>query len=345
MSVVACDVAVYNPLPKMLCHYEHELVETLGLAGIAATSANGSSIEVGATSLWGRVRAARRVLGHQGRLVGAERHVLACWPSFGLLEPLLWRCHRGQGRVTIVVHDPQPLRRQFGLGKIAARLGERALNPSLVQVVVHSRPARDVLVELGWPEPTLLPHPVCRCDRHSGVLDGRSRVVLVCGQWKPTRDLKLLRVLGPLLRSHGFSPVIVGPGWASVPGWDVREGFLDEEALAGSIASSCCVIIPYRQFFQSGIAVRALEAHVPVVGPYHPFLHDLLGAEWPGLVKGREPTAWLRAVADAMETSADTRMGVHTLYAERATAAWSTFMPLDASSRGASGGRSRPWKH
>ena len=75
----------------------------------------------------------------------------------------------------------------------------------------------------------------------------------------------------------------------------MHEGFLTEEALDAALADAAVVLIPYSHFFQSGIAVRAVELGVPVAGPRHPFLADLLGGDWPGLVAGDDAASWTGA--------------------------------------------------
>jgi hypothetical protein len=152
---------------------------------------------------------------------------------------------------------------------------------------------------MGWPEPAVLPHPIM--PRTPPEPRTTSEIVLVCGQYKPARDLVLLKHIGGTLRDRGLRPVIRGRGWPEVRGWDVQEGFLSEPALDASLAESAAVLIPYSHFYQSGVAVRAVELGVPVAGPQHPFLIDLLGPDWPGLVGTGGPDQWVDAVATACE--------------------------------------------
>ena len=41
-------------------------------------------------------------------------HVIVCWPTYGLLEPLLWLASWRRSTVSVIVHDPTPLRPQIG---------------------------------------------------------------------------------------------------------------------------------------------------------------------------------------------------------------------------------------
>jgi hypothetical protein len=244
-------------------------------------------------------------LGAAGRdLIGRARasrvagDLIVCWPVFGLAEPALWFTASAEARITLLVHDPVPLRRQIGMGRLARRLGRIGTSHRSVTVAVHSSPARDALVSLGWSEPVVLPHPILpRFTPQPRIIDGN--IALVCGQYKPARDLSLLEQIGRPLLERGFRPVIRGRGWPKVPGWEVEEGFLSEEALDRSLVDSAAVLIPYTQFFQSGVAVRAVELGVPVAGPRHPFLTDLLGTEWPGFTEAQNPAGWVEAVTVA----------------------------------------------
>ena len=223
----------------------------------------------------------------------------------------------------MVVHDPVPLRRQVGMGRLARRMGGAGARHGSIRVGVHSAPARDSLVAMGWPDPALLPHPVLpRVTAAPRTGD----VVLVCGQYKPARDLRLLEQIARPLRECGLRPVVRGRGWPEVDGWEVREGFLAEEALDAALADAAVVLIPYAHFFQSGIAVRAVELGVPVAGPRHPFLTDLLGDDWPGLITTADPTRggpeqWCDAVVAAAERAAGVPERVRLLRA-RCERAW-----------------------
>jgi glycosyltransferase involved in cell wall biosynthesis len=288
-------VWIYNPLPLALRHYEDALLDVLATCGIEARSVRAPSLEVAGASLVRRLQSALVELAARSRAARRGGHLVVCWPSYGLLDPALWMSGWGRTTVSVVVHDPTPLRRQLLMGPVAASFGGRASRARHIRVVVHSVPAREVLDAIGWPAPTLLPHPLWR-SRVSVEESLGSRQVLVCGQYKPARDIGLLRALGQSLRQRGYQTVIAGRGWPSVPGWEIHDGFLTEEELDRTISASAAVLIPYSRFYQSGIAVRAVERGIPVVGADHPFLADLLGADWPGLVRADDPSNWADAV-------------------------------------------------
>ena len=288
---------VYNPLPTALRHYETELRSVLATTDRELVRVSVGSAELGNAGLADRMRA----VGHdlRGRLQTSRipGHVVVCWPVLGLAEPALWATVSRRTRVTVIVHDPVPLRPQVGMGRAARSLGRLGTHHERVTVAVHSGPAASALREIGWPDPVQLPHPIVP---RSVDLAADRTAVLVCGQYKPARDIRLLERLAAPLRRAGLKPVIRGRGWPQVAGWEVDEGFLSEEALDESLAESAAVLLPYAHFFQSGISVRAVELGVPVVGPNHGFLSDLLGHDWPGLVGSDDPEAWAHATSVAI---------------------------------------------
>jgi hypothetical protein len=297
---VKCPVLVYNPLPVALRHYETELVSVLATMDRELVRLPVSSAELGNAGAVDRVRAAGHDLRGRLRTSRIPGHVVVCWPVLGLAEPALWAAVSRRTRVTLLVHDPVPLRRQVGMGRAARMLGRLGAHHDRVRVAVHSRPAARALRDIGWPDTVQLPHPLI--PRLVELAADRT-MVLVCGQYKPARDLRLLERLAAPLKRAGLRPVIRGRGWPLVPGWEVDEGFLSEEALDESLGESAAVLLPYAHFFQSGISVRALELGVPVVGPDHEFLADLLGQDWPGLVGSNDPEVWARATLEVIGQS------------------------------------------
>jgi glycosyltransferase involved in cell wall biosynthesis len=297
-------VSIYNPLPNALHHYQTALVDVLTSAGMATRSAGAASAEVHGKTTSQRAQAALADLAAHLRTARRGGHVIVCWPTYGLLEPLLWLASWRRSTVSVIVHDPTPLRPQIGMGRGARAVGGVAGRTGIVDVVVHSQAASRQLEAMGWARPTVLPHPVFRPRRRPD--DPRdARTVLVCGQYKPARDLELLVSLAPQLRNRGFRLLVVGRGWPQLAGWEVDERFLSENELDQRIEGSAAVLIPYSRFYQSGIAVRALELGVPVVGPRHPFLMDLFGAQWPGLIStGHGAAAWTDGIAKVTRSSA-----------------------------------------
>lgn len=321
-------VWIYNPLPLALRHYEDALLDVLATSGIDARSVRAPSIEVSGASLVRRLRSALAELTERSRAARRGGHLVVCWPSYGLLDPALWMSGWGRTTVSVVVHDPTPLRRQLLMGPVAASFGGWASRARHIRVVVHSVPAGDVLDAIGWPAPTLLPHPLWRARATIEESMG-SRQVLVCGQYKPARDIDLLRALGQLLHQRGYHTVIAGRGWPKVPGWEIHDGFLTEQELDRTISASAAVLIPYSRFYQSGIAVRAVERGIPVVGSDHPFLTELLGTDWPGLVPTDDPSNWADAVGKvAGESSMTTAAAMSSR--QRCEQQWQSYLDTDS---------------
>lgn len=291
-----------NPLPQALLHYGKELHDVLSRCGaepkllpvMSAETQGRGRARVGLATL----RERRSALQH----VPAGADVVITWPVFGLLDAATWRLPRSV-RMSLVVHDPVALRRQVGLGRTAAMLG-RLTSSDRRLVVVHSREAELELRARGIRPGAIVPHPMLE-PRRAWNCDS-SKTVLVLGQYKHARDVPLLAELGPALRRAGFSPEIKGRGWPEdLPGWKVESRFLSERELEVSLRSAAVVLLPYRFFFQSGIAVRAAELGVPVVGPRMSSLELLYGADWPGLLPvDSSVTSWAGAVGEVSMFSA-----------------------------------------
>jgi hypothetical protein len=142
-----------------------------------------------------------------------------------------------------------------------------------------------------------VPHPML-APKAAMQKKSADKTIRVLGQYKPDRDIAGLRQL-----AHDAPPAwrleVIGRGWPSIEGWQVTDDFVDEDSFDRLIKGSHAILIPYTRFFQSGVAVRALEAGVPVVGPSESSLSDLLGEDCPWLVRN---DGWLRAVTDAIDT-------------------------------------------
>lgn len=282
-------VALINPLPGALAHYQHRLSDVLCGLGAHVTSIDVTSIE-GLPGIGSKLKATWTAIRHP---YGAENprnfdRIVVLWPTYGYLDLLRWR---GATNVSLVFHDPLPLRRQVGLSGGSAALARQV--PGGAKIIVHSAYAGEVLRLRNLPAQHQLPLPMARphVDRKN------TTRVLVLGQFKRARDLTVLVSLAPLLRQRGYEPHIVGRGWPAVPGWAVVDRFLSEEELDEQIVSAACVLLPYKRLFQSDIAVRCAEHVVPVVGPAQSNVADLYGGHWPGsLQEDAPPQSWVSAV-------------------------------------------------
>lgn len=306
-------IVIVNPLGGALSHYTDALA-TLLIASGAQVQVR--SIDEPSVSGQGRLRWLFSYLGvlfkaRRFRQAGDQAQTLVTWPVVGFLDLLLVRALCGKS-TAVVYHDPKPLVRAVGSGRAIARLVSAF--PSLPRVVVHSAIAADAMQELGLASGLdILGHPMLpplrrEAERESA---GKQRpVIRVLGQFKQDRDLAVLHTLVSELGVEcDFE--IVGRGWPAVEGWKVDARFVTELELDHLVRTSDVIVIPYKRFYQSGIAIRALEAGTPIVGRAATSLADLYGADSRLLVKeppgteGVAGPAWSAAVLHAIQHGED----------------------------------------
>jgi hypothetical protein len=296
------SVTLFNPLPATLGHYQDALEQTLRRAGVPSIGVEPHPATDAPASHLARARAHLRSI--RSRPAGAETLIL--WPAFGWLEPAVW----GRGRKsTLIVHDPTPIRRQYGYGAAARGLARSCLDLGELELICHTGAAREEVVRRVGPrrQPVLCLHPIAsrptEPDQRAPRVDG-APIVLVAGQYKPTRDVKLLAQLGPLLRDAGLHPRIIGRGWAPLAGWDVKDSFVSEADFDLELRRASVLLIPYRRYWQSGVAVRAIENGTEVIGSRTEFLATLLGGDHPGLIEGDfDARVWLASIEATVDGS------------------------------------------
>lgn len=311
----ARKIIVVNPLGGALHHYTLKLSETLRSAGldvisrsVSEPSSDGSSSVRWLLRYFRLLVTARSHRGHSNR-------VLVTWPVLGHWDRIIVPVLTGDRRSQVVMHDPRPLVRALGYSESIKGLVDRFAPTS--NLLVHSALAQEHLSESGI-RSELVAHPIVATP-HPRRVPGRC-VVRVLGQWKPDRDLDLLVQLTALL--PGVALEIVGRGWPSVSGWTVRDAFVSERELEELIDTSSAILIPYRRFYQSGIAARALESAVPVVGRRHE-LSAMTGADYPFLVSDAASTAdWADSLNNAVRSEARVLDETRKRSAERASRAW-----------------------
>ena len=309
---------VANTLPETLKHFEDELSDTLPRYELRPRRFAGEGTKQG-----GRIVQLLRYL----RFVRSVRRegvpVLVLWPLLGWLDLIVWGAFARQ-RTVVMIHDPVPLRRQVGMDTGSLRLTRLATRwLRQLEVVVLSREAQAV-VDAALPNVAtrLLPHPILApaAQERQGAEAGDR--LLVLGQYKPARDLELLERLAPHVSELGLRPVVRGRGWPEIEGWDVQEGFLSEEDFKQELSAASVLLVPYKHYFQSNVAARALESGVPVVGVKTDFMVSLLGEDAPTLVHEDSLTDWLDAIHRAEAAPADS---LHREVWERVCTAWSGF--------------------
>ena len=286
---------VVNPLPKTLSHYRDVLASSVG-PPVAGARLIEPDIEVGDLPTPRRLLARVRALKALVVAALARDCVLVLWPSFGLADLAIWRASSLGARRLVVVHDPVPLRRQVGYGRVGSRLGRWGSRG--VEVVAHTRLAARSLESNGIVVSHVLPHPALPPGSRSKP-PGRP-VVRVLGQYKGSRDLAILEAISDVAPPD-WTLEILGRGWPPVAGWDVTDEFLSEAELREAFVSSSAILLPYKHYFQSGIVTRAYEEGVPVVAARHEFVASLYGDNWPGLVDSDDPASWRAAIQSVTE--------------------------------------------
>jgi hypothetical protein len=316
------ETVVVNPLGAALHHYQDELVSVL-----AGPDRRVICLETVEPHVSGRSRAAWLLrylvlLVRAGRRVRGNPYgrVISVWPVLGYLDLVLLRLTVGR-RGRLVLHDPVPLVWARGYGRAARWLGRTTGGG--VGVIVHSRAARAAL-DAGISERlvSLLPHPMMpsRPVPPEPTQDGAKPTVRVLGQYKPDRDLDALRRLAKSLGPTADLQVH-GRGWPEIQGWSVHPDFVVESEMESLISSSNVVLVPYRRFFQSGVAIRCLEHGTPVVGPADTSLEELYGGGSPLLV--RDPDDWVRAVHRALASGGDEALIAGRAWRTRCEQEWS----------------------
>lgn len=287
------DWVILNPLPRALAHYERALRAEVG-GVLAAAPAVRPDIEVGGHGLpvkLLRALSAALALVRSARRGGPH---LVVWPVAGLVDLAVWRII-GRDRCLVIVHDPEPLRRQHGYGRVGTLLGRWGSRGSRVEVVTHTELAAGSLRARGVSVTHVLPHPLLPGRLRRPALPTDAPVVLVLGQFKAARDVRLLEELGGAAPGE-WDLRVRGRGWPRIPGWDVIDAFLTEQGIEAELDVADVVLVPYRTYFQSGIAARAFERGIPVVARPHEHLGAMYGPQWPGFFDGGSPGEVMAAV-------------------------------------------------
>jgi hypothetical protein len=293
-------VYIVNPLGAALAHYSSELESVLNKSGVQAEII--SDVEPGVSGrsrfhwlvahFWNVRRAASNC--------GTGDSVITVWPVLGYFDLAINRV-LGKNRTWLIVHDPNPLVRSLGYGRIG-RLLLRWSKPG--RIICHSRNAVQTVAEQGrrTTQAHLLPHPIANSSqgRFKKAVAGR---VLVIGQYKPDRDLELLRHIGTHLHDEA-NLLIAGRGWPNIKYWNTVDRFLSESEFFDEIASASVVLIPYRRFFQSGVAVRCIEMGIPFIGPKGSSLEELVGSDSLMVQDIENKDAWINAIEKVLKTGA-----------------------------------------
>ncbi|ADX74170.1 hypothetical protein Asphe3_30600 [Pseudarthrobacter phenanthrenivorans Sphe3] len=319
------DVTFSNPLSRTLAHYERELSDTLLRCGLSAQSVPAHQVEGRARvigKLWMLRDAFRNVVAYRN----SEQLHLQAWPSLGLLEARLWQSRKSKN--IVLLHDPVPLRKQVGfdaLSKLWSANGSRINAP---YIMVHSEDAQRATRGLLPRHQTLKAlHPILSSQRTHKKSAEPS--VVVAGQYKPERDLAMLGRVGPKLLAQGIKPKIIGRGWPlDIPGWTVTDSFIAEDEMDVLLGEAWAVLLPYNLYFQSGVAVRALEQGTLTVSPRTSFVEDLMGSASRSIIDDARSTHdVIRALEYAVEHRNDAS-STFIEYRDKVDSSWRTAMRI-----------------
>jgi hypothetical protein len=295
-------VTIVNPLTNTLAHYEGELIETLSHCGFADIEISNSVAGDAVRSALDRISVGLSTLRERFRLARSSgRIVIVIWPLFGFLEPVTLMRLARRNRVYIILHDPSPLRKQYGQSVMFARLFRAIVGNLQMRVLYHTVDAQRVGAQTLGVVGEVVPHPVRTPPNgfnRVGVSANRQPVIRVLGQYKYTRSVGALAQIAE--RANGeFELEIYGRDWPQVSGWRVIDRFVEESEFTALLRTADCVVIPYDKFFQSGVAVRCLEAGVPIVAPQHEHIVQLYGDDWLGIVRGASD--WYSAIKRVLD--------------------------------------------
>lgn len=333
-------VVILNPLGGTLAHYAAALESNVSAAGVDVSvfsvlepSAGGGNRVRWLQAYVASISRARRSLRAHGDRSGAS--VIVTWPVLGWFDLVLLRgLLPGRVRSALIVHDPVPLVHAVGYSRLAAAVG--ALLTRWVTPVVHSSAAQSDLPRGRIRSASeLLPHPIKgtpdSVTRGGAANDGRP-VIRVLGQFKPDRDVEIMRALAQQEELSDCIFEVVGRKWPPIPGWRVEDRFVTEVELDALIDSSDVVLIPYSRFYQSGIAIRALELGTPVVGPRGSSLEallvgggDMLVPAGPSDVASRADQ-WRQAIRSALSCAPTTITSMRDKAREQSETAWSAWL-------------------
>jgi hypothetical protein len=317
-----------NPLGAGLAHYTESLDHVLRTCGVATCRVD--VIEPSSAD-YGRVRWLCEYVVRVRRRITQERPdaLVAAWPAVGYWDLVVLTLVAGRRRpVYLVMHDPQPLVYARGYGRTAKALARRLGRPV---IVAHSPDAvRTIVDDAGMPRVIEALHPML-LPRRAPPVGGARRNIRVLGQFKIDRDVAGLERLAANAPPD-WRLEIIGRGWPSIDGWDIRSEFVAESHFDELVRTSHAVLIPYSRFFQSGVAIRALEWGVPVVGPYASSLQIALGDDCRWLVRDGD---WMSAVAAAVQEDRDqVSARARDLY-DRVIRDWSKMLEAASPRRGA----------
>lgn len=316
-------VVIVNPLGSALKHYVGEVQATLVQQGVGADTVSILEPSAGGYAPAGWIaryvvalRAARRLQSPSGSMPA-----VVTWPTIGFFDALLVRTVLLRG--SLVFHDPHPLVRSIGYGRVTRAIAARALDH--VTLITHSRAAeRDLSAQVNArtrEHIVRMPHPMM--PRAIPAVRREPGLITVVGQYKADRDLDVMRYLAAHKRPD-WQLEVHGRGWPQLEGWNVNSAFLSEAEFDHVLVRSAVTLIPYRRFYQSGVAIRAIELGTPVVGPRESSLSELLGdSKW---LTTPELHSWIVSIEAASRSTEQMVSAVQNDTVQQSRQGWEDFI-------------------
>jgi hypothetical protein len=322
-----------NPLRLGLRDYADSLREMFATTDVALTlveAENTERLEKG--SIVGRLIAGFRYYRKCKRFIDSNdvQHIFVCWPLLGNLDFFAWAwIGRRAESIRIVIHDLKPpgdFRKLKRFGYLPTGTGSQWLAQRLcpkIIVIGHTRDGLETLQSRGWQNVEYLPHPVGNVSEVFHQSRGSRRILLVAGQYKPIRDLGVMEDLAQKSQSMDIDLMIVGKGWPVVDGWNMSNRWMPEAEFRDTLAMSSAVLIPYSEYSQSGVSVRALTVGTPAIGVDHPQLQEMYGENYVGVVPLLSATEILEAFARVTQVPKQRWLEIAQDYQISTSAIWS----------------------
>ena len=313
------SVVVCNPLPRALAHYEAEVTATLGRLQLAAIPSDIVSME-GVRGFGARAGAAAKYLQARARLARGGGPSIVLWPGLGFVDMALsnWLPH---GNSLLVVHDVMPLRPQVGTGRASRLVAAASRCRPSNSLLVHSQRGADELASLGLGTARIILHPIS--IRNAAVQAPQNPRIGVFGMYKPSRRVDVLMALPNNRDIRDFDFTVAGRGWPQMAGWDVTSEWLNEEELERRIRTCSLILIPYSDYYQSGVAIRAMELGIPVIGVRHEQLITMYGPNWSGICAELDTNCISEAALRSLAVERHALSAMAFDYQSRADATWS----------------------
>lgn len=311
------SILIQNPLGFALSHYQLEVCSILKSLQIKC---NVFSQPEPAQSENSRIKWAYKNYISVYKNSKKNECVLVLWPILGYFDLVLLPLVSHRRPIIWIIHDPKPLTRALGYGHAIKYIASLVTNLKYFNIFVHSQHSINFLPMRFREKVTVLPHPILAETKNvSPRLANKKRRIRVVGQYKCDRDISMLKEIAQEKFGQSIKLEIYGRNWPKIAGWHVKSGFLSEDEFEDIIRESDLVIIPYRFFFQSGVAIRCLEARVPFMISVNQYSKKLLEGYEQFLLEGDIKFKINSLLAENQDSTIDT---IYNAYRDHTLSTW-----------------------